>query len=133
MYLRSLRISGFTSFKDVGWVPERLNVLIGPNGAGKSNLLRALDLIRASAAGNLHDFVLSKGGLPRLLWGARAEQIELWLTTDSIDKPSNFCPSYNMTLVRVPQSASFRVGAEALGFAEPPEGGFFSGVGTPWK
>ncbi|MGO4886092.1 MAG: AAA family ATPase [Bryobacteraceae bacterium] len=40
-------------------------MLIGPNGSGKSNLLRALELIRVSAAGNLRDFVLGKGGLPR--------------------------------------------------------------------
>ena len=69
------------SLKDVTWQPERLNVLIGPNGSGKSNLLRALELIRASATGNLRDFVLSKGGLPRLLWGGRAEQNEFAIVT----------------------------------------------------
>jgi predicted ATP-dependent endonuclease of OLD family len=42
MYVQSLRISGFTSFNDVTWKPERLNVLIGPNGSGKSNLLARL-------------------------------------------------------------------------------------------
>jgi AAA15 family ATPase/GTPase len=42
MYVESLKISGFTSFKEVVWKPERLNVLFGPNGSGKSNLLRAL-------------------------------------------------------------------------------------------
>jgi predicted ATPase len=81
MYVESLKISGFTSFRDVVWKPERLNVLIGPNGSGKSNLLRALELIRASAAGNLRDFVFSKGGLPRLLWGGLAQQMEFEIAT----------------------------------------------------
>jgi predicted ATPase len=110
MYVQSLKVSGFMSFKDVTWKPDRLNVLIGPNGSGKSNLLRALELIRASAAGNLRDFVLSKGGLPRLLWGEAAQQIEFEIGTGS---PSCVYP---LRLVPVPQSASFRIALEMLQF-----------------
>jgi len=112
MYVESLRISGFMSFKDVTWKPERLNVLIGPNGSGKSNLLRALELIRASAAGELRGFVLSKGGLARLLWGGLAQEIEFEIDTD---QPS--C-TYPFRLVPVPHSASFRTVFELLGFQE---------------
>jgi len=117
MYVESLKISGFTSFKDVVWKPERLNVLIGPNGSGKSNLLRALELIRASAAGNLRDFVLSKGGLPRLLWGESAQQMDFEIDIGS-DQPSGQ-HAYLFSLAPVPQSASFRVVSEALGFSGP--------------
>jgi predicted ATPase len=114
MYVESLRISGFTSFNDVTWKPERLNVLIGPNGSGKSNLLRGLELIRASAAGNLRDFVLRKGGFPRLLWGKSAQKIEFEIDTD---RPS--C-TYPFRLVPVPHSGSFRTvfEFEMLGFQE---------------
>ena len=117
MYVESLKISGFMSFKDVVWKPERLNVLIGPNGSGKSNLLRAFELIRASAAGNLRDFVLSKGGLPRLLWGESAQQIAFEIDIGS-DQPSEQ-HAYLFTLAPVPQSASFRIVSEALGFEGP--------------
>ena len=117
MYVQSLKISGFTSFKNVVWKPERLNVLIGPNGSGKSNLLRALELIRASAAGNLRDFVLGKGGLPRFLWGESAQQIAFEIDIGS-DQPSEQ-HAYLFTLAPVPQSASFRVVSEALGFEGP--------------
>jgi predicted ATPase len=112
MCVQSLKVAGFMSFKDVTWKPERLNVLIGPNGSGKSNLLRALELIRASAAGNLRDFVLNKGGLPRLLWGGSARQIEI--ETDTGIDHSSERQTYRFMLGPVPQSASFRIVSEAL-------------------
>lgn len=103
------------SFKDVVWNPERLNVLIGPNGSGKSNLLRALELIRASAAGNLRDFVLSKGGLPRLLWGGTAQEVAFGIGSGiTPSQPPAEQDAYSLSLVQVPQSASFRVEAESL-------------------
>jgi predicted ATPase len=108
MYVESLRISGFTSFKDVTWKPERLNVLIGPNGSGKSNLLRALELIRASAAGNLRDFVLGKGGLPRLLWGGSARRMEFDV---KIGPPSCL---YNSISCRYPNPRAFGLPARSL-------------------
>jgi predicted ATPase len=115
MYVRSLRVSGFTSFKDVVWEPDRLNVLIGPNGSGKSNLLRALELIRASAAGDLRDFVLSNGGLLRLLWGGSAQAAYFEVTADSIpDQPATAHHQYSLSLAPVPQSASFRIESESL-------------------
>jgi|HubBroStandDraft_1064217.scaffolds.fasta_scaffold50649_1 predicted ATPase len=119
MYVQSLKISGFTSFKDVTWKPERLNVLIGPNRSGKSNLLRALELIRASAAGNLRDFVLGKGGLPRLLWGGLAQQVEFEIGTAIAPD------TYRFSLGPMPQSASFRVEAESLSFSDQSAPVFF--------
>jgi energy-coupling factor transporter ATP-binding protein EcfA2 len=116
MYVQSLKLSGFMSFKDVTWKPECLNVLIGPNGSGKSNLLRALELIRASAAGNLRDFVLSKGGLPRLLWGDSAHRAGFEARCG--DSPGEQ-HTYRFALTPVPQSASFRIASDGLEFGGP--------------
>jgi predicted ATPase len=117
MYVQSLGIEGFTSFKDVRWSPEPLNVLIGRNGSGKSNLLRALDLIRASAAGNLNDFVLGKGGFPRLLWGGTARHIYLELMLSA--RLGTDQRIYDLVFVPLPDSASFRVASELLAFEDP--------------
>jgi predicted ATPase len=71
-----------------------------------------LDLIRASAAGNLRDFVLNKGGLPRLLWGESAQWVGFKIDTGPLS-----C-AYPFRLVPVPQSASFRIAFEMLEFQE---------------
>src|SRR5208283_2428729 len=106
MFVQSLTISGFLSFKDVTWKPERLNALIGPNGSGKSNLLRALELIRASATGDLRDSVIKNGGLPRLLWGGSAQQAFFEIVTGHY--------TYRFALAPMPGSASFRIEVESL-------------------
>ena len=77
MQLQSLRIEGFRSLKSVTWKPGRLNVLIGPNGGGKSNLLRALDLIRVAAKGELRETILRMGGMAPLVWDGEAKTISL--------------------------------------------------------
>jgi len=115
MHVESLGISGFTSFKEVTWKPDRLNVLIGPNGSGKSNLLQALELIRASAAGTLRDFVLAKGGSTRLQWGGTAPETLFEINSGS-DHHSTEYPIYLLRLV--PRSASLRVETESLYFTE---------------
>jgi len=117
MFLQSLKISGFMSFKDVTWKPERLNVLIGPNGSGKSNLLRASDLIRASATGDLRDSVIRNGGLPRLLWGDSAQHARFEIVTGD-GMPSARQNTYRFALAPLPRSASFRVEAESLSLSD---------------
>ena len=117
MFLQSLKISGFMSFKDVTWKPERLNVLIGPNGSGKSNLLRALDLIRASATGDLRDSVIRNGGLPRLLWGDSAQHARFEIVTGAGLPPARQ-NTYRFALAPLPRSASFRVEAESLSLSD---------------
>jgi len=118
MRVRTLWISGFSSFEKVQWAPGSLNVLIGPNGSGKSNLLRALDLIRASAAGNLRDFVLSRGGLPRLLWGGRARWIQFEITT-APDQASALDQAYILRVEPAAGSAGFAVTYELVEFRGP--------------
>jgi predicted ATPase len=77
MILELIEIKGFRSLKSVTWEPGRLNVLIGPNGGGKSNLLRALDLLRVQATGNLREAVIRMGGMASLVWDGEARSIEL--------------------------------------------------------
>src|ERR1022692_331080 len=116
MYVESLEISGFASFKQIRWCPERLNVLIGLNGSGKSNLLRALDLIRASAIGTLRDFVLNKGGFPRLLWGGLAQQMRFHIVANPTQGGATVV--YPFELAAVSQSASYQIVRELLVFAD---------------
>ena len=75
MKIKQLDIAGFRSLKKVSWQPGDLNVVIGPNGTGKSNLLRALELLSASAQGNLSEHILSAGGMGAVLWDGKASSI----------------------------------------------------------
>jgi len=118
MYLQSLKIDGFMSFQSLSWAPGRLNVLIGPNGAGKSNLLRALELIRASATGELRGFVLGKGGMPRLLWGGSAKRMRFEVETTKAQS-SREGDNYQLVLEAMRDSAGFRVSSELLVFEGP--------------
>ena len=79
MLIQELQIEGFRSLKSVTWKPGRLNVLIGPNGGGKSNLLRALEVLRASANGELRDTTIKMGGMAPLVWDGQARKIRFKL------------------------------------------------------
>jgi len=70
-----LEIEGYKSLKHVVWEPGKLNILIGPNGSGKSNLLRLLEMLAASAKGQLADSINKDGGLQLVLWDRRSERI----------------------------------------------------------
>lgn len=78
--MRILGISSYRyrSLKQTFWMPGDLNVVIGPNGSGKSNLLRALGLISASAAGRLDASVQAAGGLDSFLWDGVGDQLSLY-------------------------------------------------------
>jgi predicted ATPase len=128
MSLELLRIERFASFENVAWQPERLNVLIGPNGSGKSNLLRALDLIRASAAGKLSDFFIARGGFPRFLWGAISRDASFYI----LMTPDGDPVTYYFRLSHVPESSGLRVVEEKFGYncpefrlLERPGGGLY--------
>lgn len=70
MNLRQLHIKGFKSIVDQTIDLGRVNCFIGANGAGKSNLLEALGVLGAAAAGRVDDeAIIRRGvraGLPRL-------------------------------------------------------------------
>jgi predicted ATPase len=77
MKITELNIQGFRSLKNVQWKPGNLNVIIGPNGSGKSNLLRALEMISASARGQLAQSIQEAGGIRSIVWDGEASSI-LW-------------------------------------------------------
>lgn len=69
--IREIEIENFKSIRDAKLRLGRFNVLIGENGSGKSNLLEAIAVAGAAAAGKLdHEFLASRGirtTAPRLM------------------------------------------------------------------
>lgn len=61
--LASLEISDFKSLKNVKVELGQVNVLVGPNGAGKSNILEAIGILGAAAAGRVDDLALLRRGV----------------------------------------------------------------------
>ena len=112
MQLQSLRIEGFRSLKSVTWKPGRLNVLIGPNGGGKSNLLRALDLIRVAAKGELRETILRMGGMGPLVWDGIAQRI--WLGLEFFSPLSSKGMAYQINIDRLGGTGGYSVGPETL-------------------
>jgi predicted ATPase len=62
-HIKDLEISDFKSLKEVKIELGQVNVLIGPNGAGKSNLLEAIGILGAAAAGRVDDQALLRRGV----------------------------------------------------------------------
>ena len=70
--VEKITIAGFKSIAKAEVELRPVNVLIGANGSGKSNFMEAFSLLRAIAAGRLHDYVAQAGGANRLLhYGAK--------------------------------------------------------------
>ncbi len=94
MKIKQLDVKGFRSLRDVSWQPGDLNVVIGQNGTGKSNLLRALEMISASAQGRLSKYIESAGGINAILWDGAAPSISFCLkvlaTKSFIDKQESY-------------------------------------------
>jgi predicted ATPase len=94
--LKSIRIAGFRSLKDVTLDLSRLNVLIGPNGAGKSNLLAALRMVLHMRTQSLRLFVAEQGGASALLHYGPSTTREIRL---HLDFESQYSPvAYDATL-----------------------------------
>ena len=70
MTIRQIRIQGFKSIVDQTILLGRVNCFIGANGTGKSNVLEAIGILSAAAAGRVDDeAIIRRGvraGLPRL-------------------------------------------------------------------
>jgi predicted ATPase len=76
MKITELHVEGFRSLRDALWRPGDLNVVIGPNASGKSNLLKALEMLSASAWEEMGDFVRREAG--RRGW--RSAPVRSWST-----------------------------------------------------
>jgi hypothetical protein len=61
--LTRLEINGFKSLNHLAIEPAQVNVFIGANGSGKSNLLEAIGLLGAAAAGRVDDQALLRRGV----------------------------------------------------------------------
>ena len=55
MTIRQIRIQGFKSIVDQTILLGRVNCFIGANGTGKSNVLEAIGILSAAAAGRVDD------------------------------------------------------------------------------
>ena len=71
MRIREIGISGYRSLRAIRFPVGGLTVFVGANGVGKTNLYRALQLLRASAAGTLSRELASEGGMQSALWAGK--------------------------------------------------------------
>lgn len=68
MRLTSLSATGYRSLRSIRLDIGRLTLFVGENGVGKSNLYRAMQLVKASAAGTLSYEIAREGGMQSALW-----------------------------------------------------------------
>ncbi len=114
MGIKELEVKGFRSLRHVRWTPGKLNVLIGQNGSGKSNLLHTLELLKASAEGQLPEEVLREGGIAPLLWDEQTGIID-WTLKAAAGEELYF---YEIELQRRGNTSSYKLSKEVLKAAE---------------
>jgi predicted ATPase len=114
MHITRLAVKGFRSLKDVVWTPGKLNVLIGPNGGGKTNLLKALEMLSASAQGELSRYVQREGGMEPLVWDGGANRIEVDCECESWDDGVILTFYYKLGISRLAGTANYVILHESL-------------------
>ena len=83
--VRDFHAAGYRSLRSIRVPLGGLSVFLGANGVGKTNLYRALQLLQASAAGNLSQELAGEGGMQSALWaGERSgkQPVQLSLSAD---------------------------------------------------
>lgn len=63
MYIKTIKISNYKSFRDVELELGRLNVLIGPNASGKSNFIQIFRFLREIISEGLDNAISMQGGV----------------------------------------------------------------------
>lgn len=63
MYIKSLEISNFRSFRDLKVELGRFNVMIGPNSSGKSNFIQIFKFLRDIVQSGLDNAISMQGGV----------------------------------------------------------------------
>src|SRR5437773_6418042 len=126
MKITELHVEGFRSLHDVLWKPGDLNVVIGANASGKSNLLKVLEMLSASARGELGEYIRQEGGMGSVVWDGTAERINLRVNTRWVahpDWPPELPPVedfiYVLKLPRLGRSSLYRVDLESLAMGIP--------------
>jgi len=76
MQLTACEIAGYRSLRAIRLPLGPVSVLLGENGAGKTNILRALELLQASATGSVCRMIVDEGGLGSVLWAGRPSLAE---------------------------------------------------------
>ena len=71
MRICEVGIAGYRSLRAIRFPVGGLTVFVGANGVGKTNLYRALQLLQASAAGELSRELASEGGMQSALWAGK--------------------------------------------------------------
>ncbi|MFC7395974.1 AAA family ATPase [Chelatococcus sp. GCM10030263] len=125
--IRDVAIAGYRSVKAIRFPLRQLNVFVGANGVGKTNLYRALELVRAAAAGNLARELAGEGGMASALWAGERDpkkpaRIKLGVefsmgTEEPIDEET--------------RSASAQRYAIEIGLPQPGAGGRSAGAAFP--
>lgn len=105
-----LFVSGYRRLKSVDLPLGAMNILIGTNGVGKSSLLDILDLLAASAAGELDTAIAGAGGLASLLTAdRRTTALSL-----AIVQPAQGAEALHYQLKLVSQGYGYAIDYEAL-------------------
>ena len=73
MLLKSIKVNGLLSFRDVELEMRPLNVLVGPNASGKSNLIEIMALLQA-VPGDLAGFFRRSGGISDWIWKGSSQK-----------------------------------------------------------
>src|ERR1700733_4921284 len=76
LLVSQVRADGYSSLRAIQFPLGRPTVFVGANGAGKTNLYRALQLLQASAAGNLSLELAAEGGMESALWAGQRKKHE---------------------------------------------------------
>ena len=106
--LKTIRIKGFRSIKDITLELRPLNILIGANGASKSNLIAFFKLVNELIGGRLQQYIGATGrATANLYFGPR---ITPQLETELVFEVENGTDTYRMRL--------FHGAADSLIFAE---------------
>ena len=115
MKILELKVEGFRSLKSVVWRPGDLNVVIGPNAGGKSNLLQLLEMIAASARGELAKFVKKQGGMQPIVWDGKVREIKFSISGKNHEKENLFA-LYELTINRSDENSLYFIDEEQLEF-----------------
>ncbi len=123
--LKSVKVQGFKSIKDMDLKLRPLNVLIGPNGAGKSNFISLFKLLNQIVLKNLQVFVGKSGGANTFLYFGSKITNEIFIHCDF--NPNGYScklgPSTDDSLIFLEESAYF----QGAGYKRPYEEGLGEG------
>ena len=71
--IEQIFIENYKSIRNAKIRLNSLNVLIGSNGVGKSNFISFFELVQAMLNQRLGSYILSRGGIERILYQGRKQ------------------------------------------------------------